>query len=297
MRAKSCWVAFLLVILLACRENSTQNQVVTKDSTGKSNPKQYAEEDSVEYVFEDKKPMLNEKQVKGIVINVVQQYCQSLNEADFKKLQSLFADSVQSYLGNQKISKEVVAQMARARLKNLKNPRFFADLAKIQVFPQKILVPIKQLTNEKNITFEAEFSFDEAFNIIAYQERPYNERKKSLQELWEGRFVIEGSKQVEAYLLIKNFKENQFEFVLEINPEGNCKSKYEGKAVLNAENEAFSIENNDCKVAFLLKNEGELIAISEKNRCLLHSITCSFEGNYTRFKEKEFRWNLSEDEK
>ncbi|WP_448530443.1 hypothetical protein [Raineya sp.] len=277
-----------LAIFWSCKQEQPVEKT-SKDTIPKKANLPNAEEDSVEYVFQDNKAKLNVEQQKGIAINIIQQYCQSLNEQDFKKLQSLFADSVQFYLGQKQISKEAVAQIEKAKLKNLKNPRFFADLAKVQVFPQKAIVPIKQIETEKNRTFEAEFTFDEAYNIVAYQERPYLERKKSLQEQWEGKFVIEGGRQIEAFLEIKNFKENAFEFFLEINPNGDCKGKYEGKASLSSDTQATSIENELCNISFELRKDGQ-ISISEKKPCKLHQITCSFEGIYTLYTQKEFRW-------
>lgn len=276
-------------ILASCKQEQNVENTL-KDTIFPQANFPNTEEDSVEYVFQDSKAKLNADQQKGIVINIIQQYCQSLNEQDFKKLQSLFADSVQFYLGQKQISKEAVAQIEKTKLKNLKNPRFFADLAKVQVFPQKAIVPIKQIEIEKNRTFEAEFTFDEAYNIVAYQERPYSERKKSLKEQWEGKFVIEGSRQIEAYLEVKNFKENTFEFFLEINPNGDCKGKYEGKASLNSDTQAVSVENELCNISFELRKDGQ-ISISERKPCKLHQITCSFEGIYTKYPQKEFLWH------
>jgi hypothetical protein len=280
---------FFVLILGACKQEQLSEKTEKDTTQNKKVASQNTEADSIEYVFQENKANLNIEQQKGIVINIVQQYCQSLNEQDFKKLQSLFADSVQFYLGQKHITKEAVAQIEKAKLKNRKNPRFFADLAKIQVFPQKAIVPIKQIEPEKNRTFEAEFVFDEAYNIIAYQERPFLERKIPLKEQWEGKFVIEGGRQIEAYLEIKNFKENTFDFFLEINPNTDCKGKYEGKASLSSDMQANSFENELCNISFELRKDGQ-ISISERKPCRLHSPTCSFEGIYTLFGQKEFRW-------
>ncbi len=281
---------FFTIFLADCKKQEQTIEKTSNDTISlKTTLQNIIEEDSVEYVFQDSKAKLNAQQQKGIAINIIQQYCQSLNEQDFKKLQSLFADSVQFYLGQKQISKEAVAQIEKTKLKNLKNPRFFADLSKVQVFPKKTIVPIKQIELEKSRIFEAEFTFDEAYNIVAYQERPYIEKKKSLQEQWEGKFVIEGARQIEAYVEIKHFKENTFEFFLEINPNSDCKSKYEGKATLISDIQAISAEGELCDISFELRKDRQ-ISISERKPCQLHSLTCSFEGVYTLYTQKEFRW-------
>ncbi|MFN3317001.1 MAG: hypothetical protein ACK40K_09335, partial [Raineya sp.] len=129
---------------------------------------------------------------------------------------------------------------------------------------------------------QAKISFDEAFNIIDFSEKPLIQAKLDTKKLWEGKYEFEGGRQIEAYLEIKEMQESKFVFILEINPGGNCKGKFEGKAVLIDEREASSIETEKCKVIFSLKDKQ--ISVEEMPNCSLHGATCSFAGVYTKVK-------------
>jgi len=275
-------LSVLLLCVLSCSPQPNEEKEEKNDSiTSKVSEKPETEEEN-EYIFEEKKANVSESQKKGVMLNVVRQYCQSQMEQDYTKLMSLFADSVLQYLGAKKISKEMVAQMAKSMHKGKKNIRYIADYGKLSLEGYTLYIPIKYGWENFSAEVQAEISFDEAFNIVAFTERPLAQAKIPLQKQWEGKYEFEGGRQVEAYLEIKEMQNRKFAFVIEINPEGNCKGRFEGKAVLIEDTEASSIETEKCKVTFSLKDKQ--ISIEEMPNCSLHGATCSFAGVYTKVK-------------
>lgn len=291
---KKFFKLYVIFLVWACQYQTSSDvpSVSLQDTIKKADTSKqifHTAEDTVEYIFEESKPALNNNQHKGIIINTIQQYCQSLNEKDQKKLCSLFADSVQLYESKQKVSKEI-ASLSIINVKSKKYPsaRYFAQLNEIQFFTQKVVVPINQISDDTNSIIELELSFDNAYNIVSYQEKPFKPNKVPLQKQWEGKFVMELNKQIEAYLEIKNFKANRFEFILELNPVRNCGSLYKGNATLTNLYEA-QANHPECPITFQLKPSGAIV-VNERANCSLHNITCSFEGYYIRYSLKEFRW-------
>lgn len=272
-----------LFFILSCSPQSNNKEKGEKNDSivGEANEKLNTEEEN-EYIFEEKKANVSESQKKGIMLNIVRQYCQSQAEQDYTKLVSLFADSVWQYLNTKKTNKEEVAQAAKLKHKDKKNIRYTADYGQLIIEDYTLYIPIKYSWDDFNTEVQAKIVFDEAFNIVSFTERPLAQAKIDLKKLWEGKYEFEGGRQIEAYLEIKEMQDRKFDFVVEINPEGNCKGKFEGKAVLIEDKEALSIETEKCKIAFSLKDKQ--IGIEEMPNCSLHGATCSFTGVYTKVK-------------
>ena len=280
--SKCLKLSLFALFISGCSPESNGVKEEKKDSiVGKTNEKPNTEEEN-EYVFEEKKANVSESQKKGIMLNVVRQYCQSQAEQDYTKLVSLFADSVWQYLNTKKTNKEEVARAAKLKHKDKKNIRYTADYGKLIIEAYTLYIPIKYSWDDFNTEVQAEIVFDEAFNIVSFTERPLAQAKIDLKKLWEGKYEFEGGRQIEAYLEIKEMQDRKFDFVVEINPEGNCKGKFEGRAVLIEDKEASSIETEKCKIAFSLKDKQ--ISIEEMPNCSLHGATCSFTGVYTKVK-------------
>ncbi|GAB4123876.1 MAG: hypothetical protein Fur0027_01730 [Raineya sp.] len=256
------------------------NQEEKKDTTVSKDAEKIETEEENEYIFEEKKSNVSESQKKGIMLNVVRQYCQSMAEQDYPKLASLFADSVSLYLGRKTISKEEVAQMVKATHRNKKNIRYQADYGKMIIEGYTLYIPIKYAWENFDAHVQAKIVFDEAFNITEFSESPIAQAKIDPIKLWEGKYELEGGRQIEAYLEIKELKGDKFTFSLEINPEGNCKGKFEGEALLLNGQEATSTETKACKVKFSLQNKQ--ISVEEMPNCSLHGATCGFAGVYTK---------------
>jgi hypothetical protein len=274
------FVLFLLLMANCSPQTRNEEEKNTDSTTSNASKVPATEEEENEYIFEEKKANVSESQKKGVMLNVVRQYCQSQMEQDYTKLMSLFADSVLQYLGAKKITKEMVAQIAKSKHKDKKNIRYTADYGKLSIEGYTLYIPIKYGWENFSAEVQAEISFDEAFNIVAFTERPLTQAKIPLQKQWEGKYEFEGGRQVEAYLEIKAMQDRKFSFVVEINSEGNCKGKFEGKAVLIEDTEASSIETEECKITFSLKDRQ--ISIEEMPNCSLHGATCSFAGVYTK---------------
>lgn len=272
-----------LLFVWSCSPQSQETKNDKKDTArSESVQKIVSEEEENEYVFEEKKVKVSESQKKGVMLNIVRQYCQSQAEQDYTKLVSLFADSVGRYLSREYIGKEEVARIAKSIHKNKKNIRYTADYSKMIIDDYTLYIPIKYSWENFGAEVQAKISFDEAFNIIDFSEKPLAQAKVDVKKLWEGKYEFEGGRQIEAYLEIKEMQDSKFVFILEINPEENCKGKFEGKAVLIDEKEASSIETEKCKVIFSLKDKQ--ISVDEMPNCSLHGTTCSFAGVYTKVK-------------
>ncbi len=279
-------LSFVLGLILwgvSCTSEPKSIKNEAKDSLSDLAQGKSTAEDETEYVFEEKKVSVSESQKKGVMLNVVRQYCQSQTEQDYQKLASLFADSVLQYLNTSKISKEQVALIAKAKHKDKKNIRYVADYGKMIIENFTLYIPIKYGWDNFQTEVQAEIVFDEAFNIISFAERPIAQAKIDIKKLWEGKYELEGSRQIEAFLEITEMENKKFSFVLEINPEGNCKGKFEGKAILIDDTEASSIETEQCKITFSLKDKQ--ISIEELPNCSFHGATCSFAGVYTKVKK------------
>lgn len=277
---------FFLSLIAGCVSCSTNTESSTKalkdtiDKAQENNKPQEEEQEEVEYIFEEKKIGVSEEQKKGIMLNIVRQYCQSQMEQDYQKLSSLFADSVQQYLFTTKISKEQVVLASKTLHKGKKNIRYTADYSKMTIKDYTLHIPIRYSWEGFSREVQAEIIFDEAFNIISYQETPLTKTKIDLKKLWEGQYELKTENRTEAYLEIKEMQDKKFSFKIEINSDKNCKEKFEGKAVLLNKQEASSIETDACKVIFSLK-EGQ-ISIEELPNCTLHGAVCSFAGVYTK---------------
>ena len=272
-----------LLFIWSCSSQSQETKNDKKDTTRSEIDEKSVSEEENEYVFEEKKANVSESQKKGVMLNIVRQYCQSQAEQDYTKLVSLFADSVRRYLDREYIDKDEVARIAKSIHKDKKNIRYIADYSKMIIEDYTLYIPIKYSWENFGAEVQAKISFDEAFNITDFSEKPLAQAKVDVKKLWEGKYEFEGGRQIEAYLEIKEMQDSKFVFVLEINPEGNCKGKFEGKAVLIDEKEASSIETEKCKVTFSLKDKQ--ISVEEMPNCSLHGVICSFAGVYTKVKQ------------
>lgn len=276
---------FFLVMMAACKsveESKQEKSTLSQDSAPQQPDKS---EKSLQEEYEEignNKPNLTDAQKKGIMTNIIRQYCQSLSEKDFKKFESLFADSVNQYAQLKNTTKEAVANELKRMLQNKKNIRYMANYTELVIKDFTLTIPISYSWEGFKGEIEASIGFDEAFNIISYQEKPYR-KAKEIASVWSGQYVIEGGRQEEAFLKIKMLDTKKFEFEVKLADNGDCKgTKFEGVALVISEKEASTTETDDCKMSFMLDKDE--ITLSEVPGCTVHKIGCSFEGVYIRRK-------------
>jgi len=230
--------------------------------------------------IELQKPELGDKQKKGVMLNVVRQYCQGIAEKDYRKVEALFADSVQTFLHLKQQPKENLNSYLRGFYQSKKNIKLLANYSAIEIEKNTLKVPIKFIWDKYQTEKLVKMSFDEAFNILSYEELPYQKKEKNNTVEWVGKYVLEGGRQEEAFLSIEELKENKFSFELKLNENGDCKGSLKGKAVILTDNQASTIEIENCKILF--KWENEQLKVEEVGECDRHQVSCSFDGYYTK---------------
>ncbi|MDX1902696.1 MAG: hypothetical protein SFU27_00950 [Thermonemataceae bacterium] len=272
---------FLSLNFTACQSGKEDNNTPPKGLAESTATKKNEKNDNWEEDIEIAKPELDEKQKKGIMLNVVRQYCQSISEKDYKKLESLFADSIEQFNHLKATQKEKVTVYMRNFYQQKKNIKLMADYGAIEIEKNTIQIPIKFIWEKHQEEKLVKMGFDEAFNMISYEELPYQKKEKNKLKEWVGKYVLEGGRQEEAFLEVKALKNNKFSFELKLNENGDCKGSLEGNAIIISDNQASTIEIEDCKILFKLESDGQ-IKVEEVGECNRHIITCSFDGYYTK---------------
>ncbi|MCU0437745.1 MAG: hypothetical protein MUC49_07490 [Raineya sp.] len=225
---------------------------------------------------------INDAQKKGVMLNIIRQYCQSIAEKDYKKLESLFADSVSQYTFLKNTTKEQIALEMKRFYAGKKDIRLIADYGEMKIKDYTLSIPIFISWEKYKSDVQAEITFDKAFNITFFIEKPYFKVKESDKiKNWAGKYVIESGRQEEAFLEITAISAKKLEFSVRLADNGDCKgTKFEGTAIILSDTEASTTESEDCKMSFIL--EKDQITLKEVPGCTAHKIACSFEGIYMK---------------
>jgi len=268
-----------LSFMVGCSENKEQNSEEQEDTIASKAIKDTSRSEQDPEIEEVK---VNDTQKKGVMLNIMRQYCQSISEKDYKKLESLFADSVSQYLYLKNTTKEQIAAEMKGFYSAKKNIRYTADYSNMVIRNYTLNIPITTTWEGYQAEKEAEITFDQAFNILSFKDKPLIKTKTSdKNNKWAGKYVIEGGRQEEAFLEITSLDAKKLEFSIKLADNGDCRgTKFEGTAIVLSETEASTTESEDCKISFVL--EKDQITLKEVPGCNAHKIACSFEGVYVK---------------
>jgi hypothetical protein len=266
--------------MTSCSETKEQENQEKEDTIASGIPTDTSNSKTEDPELEEVK--VNDAQKKGVMLNIVRQYCQSIAEKDYKKLESLFADSVSRYTFLKNTTKEQIALEMKRFYASKKDIRLIADYGEMKIKDYTLTIPIFTSWDKYKADKQAEITFDKAFNIISFEETPYlKNRDNDKIKNWAGKYVIEGGRQEEAFLEITAISAKKLEFNVRLADNGDCKgTKFEGSAIILSETEASTTESEDCKMSFVL--EKDQITLKEVPGCTAHKIACSFEGIYTK---------------
>ncbi|KOY87111.1 hypothetical protein AD998_14025 [bacterium 336/3] len=278
LRFFSCFLFILLIS--SCSETKEQDAQGKEDTIASNLSTDSSSSKTEDPELEEFK--VNDAQKKGIMLNIVRQYCQSIAEKDYKKLESLFADSVNQYAFLKNTTKEQIALEMKRFYAGKKDIRLVADYGEMKIKDYTLNIPIFISWEKYKADTQAEIIFDKAFNMVSFTEKPYIKAKEGDKvKNWAGKYVIEGGRQEEAFLEITAISAKKLEFSIRLAENGDCKgTKFEGTAIILSDTEASTTESEDCKMSFIL--EKEQITLKEVPGCTAHKIACSFEGIYTK---------------
>lgn len=270
------FVVLLIFACLACQPTKKDGQVKeTIFEVKKDTSKQIA----LDTVSTDtvRKVIVNDKQKQGIVTNVIRQYCQSLSEKDYKKLESLFTDSVAEYGSLRKTTPQLVTQYAKNLLGSKKKVYYSAEYKYLTISDYTAKIPISYIWDNYEGNIEAEIVFDEAFNIISFKERPSFKSKEVVDaKIWIGEYEGENES-----IYVRKVEDKELDIAV-IFGKLSCNTEWEGKITLLTPTTA-RIKSKQCEVLFsLYKNQLEV-----KNKpanCQFENLRCSFGGIYTKKK-------------